>query len=56
MKIRKQLIAEVDPKLARKLKVRLAAEGCTYREWLEAQIVEYLQPQPDGGDEDAPVT
>ena len=52
MKIRKQLIAAVDPKLALKLKMRLTAEGRTYREWLGTQIVEYLQLQPDDEDED----
>lgn len=45
MKLRKQLIAEVDPELAAKLKVRLAVEGRTYKAWLEAQILEYLRPK-----------
>lgn len=37
----KQLLAEVDPALVKKLKVKLARDGQTYRQWLEKRIREY---------------
>ena len=39
----KQLIAGIDPVRAKKLQVRLIHEGCSYRQWLEDRIDEYLQ-------------
>ncbi len=38
---RVQVNAHIDPVLARRLRVKLALEGITYRDWLEAQIREY---------------
>lgn len=43
MKKPKQIIAGIDPVRAKKLKVRLVREGCSYRQWLEDRIDEYLQ-------------
>ena len=37
-----QLNAEVDPELAKALKIRLIQDDLTYRAWLERQIREYL--------------
>ncbi len=37
-----QLNAEVDPELAKALKIRLIQDDLTYRAWLERQIHEYL--------------
>ncbi len=38
---RAQVNAHIDPVLARRLRVRLARDGVTYRDWLEARIREY---------------
>ena len=38
---RVQVNAHIDPVLARRLRVKLALEGITYRDWLEARIREY---------------
>ncbi len=37
-----QLNAEVDPELAKALKIRLIQDDLTYRAWLERQIREYV--------------
>jgi len=36
-----QVNAHIDSGLARRLRVKLAREGITYRDWLEARIREY---------------
>ena len=57
MKKPKQVSAGIDPVRARKLKIRLAHEGCSFRAWLEDRIDEYLSSQnnqensPIGGSE-----
>lgn len=38
-----QVNAHIDPVLARRLRVRLAVDGLTYKEWLEARIREYTK-------------
>lgn len=38
---KKQLLAKVEVGLAKKLKVKLAKDDCTYRVWLEGQIRQY---------------
>ncbi len=38
---RVQVNAHIDPALARRLRVRLARDEITYRDWLEARIREY---------------
>ena len=42
MKKPKQMNAGINPDLATKLQMRLLKEGCSYRQWLEDRIVEYL--------------
>ena len=49
MKRGKQIIAEIDPILHKRLKVRLARDGCSYRQWLEDRIVEFLSGPNKGG-------
>ena len=36
-----QVNAHIDPVLAQHLRIKLAIDGITYREWLEARIREY---------------
>ena len=39
----KQLLAEVDPALAKKFQKKLIDDGIRYRAWLEARINRYLE-------------
>ena len=42
-KPRKQLLAEVDPALAKQFQKRLIDDGISYRSWLEARIRNFLE-------------
>lgn len=46
MKNQKQISARIDPALVKKFKAKLASCGCTYREWLVEQIIEFLRKPP----------
>jgi len=42
MKRRKQINTEINPVLHKRLKIRLAQEDCSYRQWLEDRTIEWI--------------
>lgn len=46
-----RLLADIDDKLVRELKKRLIDEKLKYKEWLTAQIKEYLKKKGKGKNE-----
>ncbi len=46
--VRKQLLADLDPDLFKRLKKRLIDDELTYKAWVERRIREYLQTPKKG--------